>query len=193
MSRSTNPLFLLNQVDPSLKSALGPYSKLGIEVSQFDGFFLIEMPLLGKVPLLNIDLSESQDFGDESSKDIMSLHDFDSDDTGARQVDLDFLANIIFRIVFMFNFPLLGKGIFFFCISESQVSSWFAFIMRNERLSFETVYTTVKLSWLQQLCILFLFFFSHLSCFRKTNQFHMPCRLLISLINSRLFKHSTSE
>lgn len=69
------------------------------------------MPLFGEVPLFNVYFGEPQHFLDEFSQDVMSLDNFDPDDAGSRQVDLNFLANIILRVIFALHQSCLLKGI----------------------------------------------------------------------------------
>ena len=59
----------------------------------------------------------------------MSLHDFDFNDTGSWQVDLNFLTNIILRIVFILDFPGLDEGILLVSVSKPEISSWLALVV----------------------------------------------------------------
>ena len=59
MNRSTNPIFLFNQINPSLKSSLCTNTEFWIQISKFYRFFLIEMPLSCEVSLFNIDFCVS--------------------------------------------------------------------------------------------------------------------------------------
>lgn len=193
MCRCADPLFFLNEINPGFQSSLRPNSKLWIKVSQFDGLLFIEMPLLGKVPLFNVNFSVSENFFNQLPQDIMSLNDLNPDDTWPRQVDLNFLTNIIFRIILIFNQSCLLERVFFVGIIKLQKSCWFSLIVRNQWLSLETINSTIKLSWLQQFSVLIFFLLCHLSGLGKTNQLHMSCWLFVSLINRSFFKESASE
>jgi len=59
MNRSTNPIFLFYQINPSLQPTLCTNTKFWIQISKFNRFFLIEMPLSREVSLFNIDFSVS--------------------------------------------------------------------------------------------------------------------------------------
>ena len=81
VSWSIDPFFLFDQINPSLQSSLSTYSEFRIKVSKFNRLFLIEMPFLCEISVLNIKLSKTKSFCYQFSENIMSFHYFYFDNT----------------------------------------------------------------------------------------------------------------
>ncbi len=148
--RIDKPLFFLYQVYPCLKSSLCSNSILWVKVSQFNWFFIKEMPFFHKISILNINLciSDQTILGKSipnSSNHIDSLHDLNLDGGWTGEIDPFLMTHKVLRIVLIFNNFLFFVLCHFLTICESQVGVWLLKILCQQWLSFEDIDTATKL------------------------------------------------
>lgn len=171
MNRSRKPLFLGNQLNPSLKSALRTISILRVQISKLDRFFFnVKMPFSVEVSLFKVDLSVPKSCIYILSKYIMTLHNLDSNCRWTRQIKLNLLANIVLRIILASNnrissFDLLPS------IDEFQKCGRFHIVIRNQRLAFKNINSTHVFLWPHESGVIGLLLCGYLWSLTQSNQF----------------------
>ena len=89
---------------------MGAHPILRVQISEFDGFLLIEMPFFGEVPLFHINVSVTKYPLGQTAKDIVCLNDFDLDDSGSWKLNGQLVTQIILRIVLFEWVPRILEG-----------------------------------------------------------------------------------
>lgn len=78
----------------------------------------------------------------------MLLDNLDPYHAWSWQVYLNFLTNVIFRIMLFIDFFRVLGCYFFACVTEFKVSRWFSLEVRNQRFAFQAIDSAVVLAGL---------------------------------------------